>query len=192
MTVDDDEATAPDAPVLKAAAGNESVTLSWTPANDDGGAPVTGYRYRRVGAPTEDVGAEVRRATVIELENGTEYRFQVRAVNRVGESDWSAEAKATPIPLTLTVEAVNAEVTEGEPVRYRIRMSRRTSGAVVESVFSYEGDFVRNPNSLVVSGINSDRGGCGGLCWEVSYDTVDDAVVEKDGSFTVTIRRPAP
>ena len=93
--------------------------------------------------------------------------------------------------LVLTVEAVNDEVTEGEPVRYRIRMSRRTSGAVVESVFSYEGDFVRNPNSLVVSGINSHRAYDDGLSWVVSYDTVDDAVVEKDGSFTVTIRHPA-
>ena len=90
------------------------------------------------------------------------------------------------------MEAVDAEVTEGEPVRYRIRMSRRTSGAVVESVFSYKGDFVRNPYSSVVSGIKSKLAYDDGLSWVVSYDTVDDAVVEADGSFTVTIQRPAP
>ena len=87
----------------------------------------------------------------------------------------------------LTVEAVEDEVTEGEPVRYRIIMSRRTSGAVVQSSFSYKGDFVRNPNSVVTSGINSHGGR---LSWVVSYETLDDAIEEKDGSFTVTIQRP--
>ena len=107
----------------------------------------------------------------------------------------STEVMGTPAaapPLVLTVEAVSDEVTEGEPVRYRIRMSRRTPGAVVESVYSYEGNFVRTPYSLVVSGINSHRAYDDGLSWVVSYDTVDDAVVEDDGSFTVTIQRPAP
>ena len=187
VTVHDDEATAPDAPDLKTAAGNESALLSWTPPGDDGGAPVTGYRYRRVGGTTEDVGAEARRATVGGLVNGTEYSFEVWAVNRVGEGARS-EAKATPIPLTLTVEAVNAEVTEGEPVRYRIVMSEKTTGAVVESVFRHSGDFLRNPNTSVVSGVKPQGGA---RSWVVSYDTVDDAVVEKDGSFTVTIQRPA-
>ena len=74
--------------------------------------------------------AEAGRATVGGLVNGTEYTFQVWAVNRVGEGARS-EAKATPIPLTLTVVAVSDEVTEGEPVRYRIVMSEKTTGAVV-------------------------------------------------------------
>ena len=191
VTVEDDEATAPGEPGLEAAAGNESVMLRWTPPGNDGGAPVTGYKYMRIGGdPPEEVGAEVRRATVGGLVNHTEYTFQVWAVNRVGEGAES-EAKATPIPLTLTVEAVKDTVTEGEPVRYRIRMSRRTPGAVVESLYSYEGDFVRDSNSSVVAGINSKLASDDGLSWVVSYDTVDDAAVEKDGSFTVTIRRPA-
>ena len=190
VTVEDDEATAPGAPGLEAVAGNESVTLRWTPPNDDGGAPVTGYKYMQIGGdPAEEVGAEVRSGTVGGLANGTEYTFQVWAVNRVGEGAES-EAKATPIPLTLTVEAVDAEVTEGEPVRYRIRMSRRTSGAVVESLYSHKGDFVRTPYSSVVSGIDSHLASDDGLSWVVSYDTVDDAVVEADGRFTVTIQRP--
>ena len=87
----------------------------------------------------------------------------------------------------LTVEAVEDEVTEGEPVRYRIIMSRRTSGAVVQSSFSYKGDFVRNPNSSVVTGVSSHGGK---LYWEKEYETLDDAIEEKDGSFTVTIGKP--
>ena len=78
-------------------------------------------------------------------------------------------------------------MTEGEPVRYRIRMSRRTPGAVVQSSFRYKGNFVRNPNSVVTSGINSHGGR---LSWVVSYDTLDDVVDEPNGKFTVTIGKP--
>ena len=78
-------------------------------------------------------------------------------------------------------------VTEGEPVRYRINMSRRTSGAVVESSFSYKGKFVRNPNSSVVTGVSSHGGK---LYWEKEYETLDDAIDEENGSFTVTIGKP--
>ena len=189
VTVEDDEATEPGAPNLVAAAGHESAILRWTPPGDDGGAPVTGYQYRQgTGGAPQDAGAG-RSHTVTGLVNHTEYSFQVRAVNRKGDSGWSDAKTVTPVPLTLTVEAVEATVTEGEPVRYRIMMSNRTPGAVVESVYSYEGEFVRNPNSRVVGGISS-HGGT--LSWVVKYDTVDDAVVEADGSFTVTIRRPDP
>ena len=189
VTVHDDEATEPGAPELEAKAGHETALLRWTAPADDGGAPVTGYRYRRggsgAGEDTEGLGSH----TVRGLENGTEYGFQVRAVNRIGEGTWSAAKTVTPVPLTLTVEAVSEEVVEGEPVRYRIRMSNRTPGALVESVYRHGGDFLSSPSVSVVRGISS-RGGV--LYWEVEYDTVDDAVVEADGSFTVTIQQPRP
>ena len=187
VTVEDDEAMPPDAPDLKLAAGHESAILRWTPG-DDGGAPVTKFQYRQGDGTIKDADS-LRSHTVTGLENHTEYSFRVRAVNRKGNSVWSEAKTVTPVPLTLTVEAVEDEVTEGEPVRYRIVMSNRTPGAVVESVYSYEGEFVRNSYSRVVSGISSHGGS---LSWVVTYDTVDDEVVEADGSFTVTIRRPDP
>ncbi len=184
----DDEATVPGAPDLKVAPGHESAILRWTPG-DDGGAPVTKFQYRQGTSGTIKDADSLRGHTVTGLANHTEYSFRVRAVNRIGNSEWSAAKTVTPVPLTLTVEAVLDEVTEGELVRYRIMMSNRTPGAVVESVYSYEGEFVRNSYSSVVSGINS-RGGA--LSWVVTFHTVDDEVVEADGSFTVTIQRPVP
>ena len=92
-----------------------------------------------------------------------------------------------PGPLVLTVQAVSATVTEGEPVRYRILMSRPTSGALVESEYSYEGEFVRNGPASVVTGVSSQNGM---TYWEIGYETLDDAMVEENGSFTVRIRKP--
>ena len=185
---------------VSVAPGDARLLVSWTAV-----ANATGYRVQwKSGGRGYNTGD--RQATVASgsttshpiegLANGTQYTVRVSATRTdANDGPPSTEVMGTPAaapPLVLTVEAVDAEVTEGEPVRYRIRMSRRTPGAVVESVYSYEGNFVRTPYSLVVSGINSHRAYDDGLSWVVSYDTVDDAVVEADGSFTVTIQRPAP
>ena len=132
--------------------------------------------------------------TITGLANGTEYTVRVSAT-RTGANDGppSAEAKGTPPvsmtatsePLVLTVEAVRDTVSEGEPVSYRIVMSRRTPGVEVGTVYRYEGEFVRNALSSTITGISS-RGSV--LYREVERDTLDDAVFEADGAFTVRLQ----
>ena len=88
---------------LEAVGGNARVTLSWTVPASDGGAPVTRYEYRYTTGTsafpdswTRVPGeADTREVTFEELDNGTRYRFQVRAVNSAGEGE-PAEARATP------------------------------------------------------------------------------------------------
>ena len=94
-------------------------------------------------------------------------------------------AVATSEPLVLTVEAVRDTVSEGEPVSYRIVMSRRTPGVEVGTVYRYEGEFVRNAPSSTITVISS-RGSV--LYWEVERNTLDDAVFEADGAFTVRLQ----
>ena len=106
------EAGAPGAPTnLRATAGDEQVTLSWTAPSDDGGEPITGYEYRYreqsssypvVWTATGDTRTTV---TVYSRNNGTTYFFQVRAVNDVDCADTeidpcgqpSLESSATPV-----------------------------------------------------------------------------------------------
>ena len=183
VTVEDDEATAPGPPELRAGAGNEAALLRWTPPADDGGAPVTGYEYRR-GTGAAQPAESLTGHTVRGLVNGTEYTFQVRAVNRIGEGTWSAAKTVVPVPLTLTVEALEDEVTEGEPVRYRVVMSNPTDWVTVDYVYRHEGDFMRSPVTSSGGGIRSEGGS---LAWEVERDTVDDGEIEAHGSFTVEI-----
>ncbi len=95
-------------------AGNRRVELRWMriPAlenpTDDDESSVSAYQYRRrvetgsYGGPTTIADRDLvesgttRSYTVTPLTNGTEYRFQVRAMNSVGGGAWSIERAGTP------------------------------------------------------------------------------------------------
>ena len=102
LAQEEEMAIAPSAPQnLTATPGSEEVILTWEAPADDGGADITGYRYRHAegsSVPDEtewtDAGTDLS-VTVDELDNGTAYTFQVSAVNQVGQGDWT-QASATP------------------------------------------------------------------------------------------------
>ena len=88
------------------------MTLTWTAPGNDGGAGIEKYRYRvradggsswdpdwtdvPDGPDTGDSAADETTFTVSGLSNGTEYVFQLRAVNSVGEGR-AASAADTPV-----------------------------------------------------------------------------------------------
>ena len=97
---------------LRTAPGDGRVTLAWTAPGNDGGAAIEKYRYRvradggsrwdpdwtdvPDGPDTGDSAADETTFTVSGLSNGTEYVFQLRAVNSVGEGP-AASAADTPV-----------------------------------------------------------------------------------------------
>ena len=90
---------------LRAVPGNTEVTLTWTEPSSDGGAAITGYEYRHAAGTTVPDsttwsavagGGGVRTVVVAGLVNDTEYAFEVRAVNSVGEGPKSGPVTATP------------------------------------------------------------------------------------------------
>ena len=149
--------SAPGAPAnLTATGGDEQVALSWG-APDDGGSQILRYEYR-YGAVGESYGnwatvsggPNATSLTVTGLTNGTEYGFQVRAVNSISEG---LEAAATATPgrdpsaptgLTARVESETITVMWGMPadnggsaitgyqVRYRMNGGNWTSPMAVE------------------------------------------------------------
>lgn len=82
------------------AAAEDSITLAWNIVNS-----ATGYeiRYREAGETSWEVPVSVSgiSKTVSGLAAGTEYEFQVRAINANGESAWSPTT-----PLSVTTEDV--------------------------------------------------------------------------------------
>ncbi len=96
-------APAPAAPVVTATAGNAQVALAWTDPND---ASITGWEVRqKAGAAgtwgewTAIAGANATTTAhiVTGLTNGTEYFFEVRAVNGAGKGAAATAVSATPV-----------------------------------------------------------------------------------------------
>ena len=100
-------------------AGEGRVRLSWRAPADDGGRPVTGYQYRAKAAasgafvdagpgadaveaiPAADLGGtgtagDPHTVTVADLSDGTDYSFEVRAMNAQGAGPWTPAATAQP------------------------------------------------------------------------------------------------
>ena len=77
--------------------GDEQVTLTWDAPEDDGGAAITDYEYRIDGkGEWISTGSTDTTHTVTGLDNGTEYTFEVRAVNRNRKGRASDRVEATP------------------------------------------------------------------------------------------------
>ena len=108
------------------AQGPTQIDLSWSAPSDHGGGPITAYDLRHIetGADAnwtlvEDVwvtGSGTLQHSLTGLTGSTEYDVQVRAVNAVGESEWSATATGTtdpPVapeaPTGLTARVVSGE-----------------------------------------------------------------------------------
>ena len=178
-------------------AGDVRLVVNWTAVGNATGYTVQwksgSQNYNTNRQATVTSGATTS-YTIRNLTNGTAYTVRVIAT-RTGANDGPPSAGVTKTPeantstntdpLTLTVEAVQDTVTEGEPVRYRIVMSKPTGGVEVEAVYRYRGEFLRHDPSSTITGIRSRRGV---LYWEVERQTLDDAVDEADGRFTVRLR----
>ena len=107
----------------QATAGNAQVSLAWT-AGGNGGAAITGWKYRQKAdagdwgdwTPIPGSGASTTSHTVTTLTNGTEYTFQVRAVNSAGDGAASDDSNpVTPSTSGPTVPAAptNLQATPG-------------------------------------------------------------------------------
>ena len=102
---------------LAAEPGDTRVELTWSPPADDGGSDLTGYQFQGGGTtnwltlPATDPGP----LGFFNLENGREYTFSMRAVNRIGPGP-TASVKATPrgppsAPRNLAASPGDTEVT---------------------------------------------------------------------------------
>ena len=101
--------TVPGAPTsVLAAAGDGSLSVTWSPPHRDGGADITSYdlRYTRSDAQDKsDANWTVRDGvwnsgslsyTLGSLTNGVGYDVQLRATNSAGSGPWSGSAAGTP------------------------------------------------------------------------------------------------
>ena len=89
--------TVPDAPLLDEfliTSATQGVG-AWFASPDDGGSPITSYEYRVDGGAWSSTTPQARDSTILgAYTQGTEYTFDVRAVNAIGESPVSVLARS--------------------------------------------------------------------------------------------------
>ena len=121
--------TVPGAPTsLSGTAAATSMALAWTAPTDTGGAAITDYELRyqagsTAGGTWTALGQTTTSYTQASLDKGTEYTFQVRAVNSVGNSDASTAVTETtlttvpgaPTSLTVTPDQTSVDLSWAAP-----------------------------------------------------------------------------
>ncbi len=104
---------------LTAAVGNTQITLNWTLPTNAGKIDNVQVRHKVKTAATwgawSDLAGTATTTTVERLTNGTEYSFEVRAVNTAGDGA-AASVDATPdvvpaAPTNLTAQVGNTQIT---------------------------------------------------------------------------------
>ena len=159
--------TVPDAPMnLVAEATDAAVTLTWEAPENDGGSEITDYEYRIDRRnPWISIGSTDTAHTVTGLVNGTEYVFEVRAVNRIGKSFSSNRAEATPeAPEVFTLDF--AHFANGTGITSEMVLVNVAPHPIRPAIYFYDrGGHLIDPESVV--------------------DVTVDLEVTEDGSLTV-------
>ncbi len=89
---------------LQATAEINSVNLTWSPPASNGGSAITGYLiFRGTSTGSETLYQSITNVTTYldqTVTSGTTYYYKIKAVNDVGQSDFSNEATAKPLAPT--------------------------------------------------------------------------------------------
>ena len=110
---------------LTATQGVASVRLAWAAPKSDGGSPIIRYEYRHeagtsVPSSTNWTPAGTQSVTVTGLMGGTEYTFEVRAVNSIGNGQSATESARTVVTENTLVSNL-AQPDSGSFVKIRHR-----------------------------------------------------------------------
>ena len=129
--------SAPDMPQdLTATQGVASVRLAWAAPKSDGGSPIIRYEYRHeagtsVPSSTNWTPAGTAQSvTVTGLMGGTEYTFEVRAVNSIGNGQPATASARTVVVTENTLVSNLAQPDSGSFVKIRHRPDTLPDGYI--------------------------------------------------------------
>ena len=180
---------------LGADPGDGQVRLSWTAPASNGGATITRYEYRHAGGsdpfPVDWTpvpgGSGATQVTVSPLTNGTNYRFQIRAVNSAGGGD-EAETTARPVDATATPSLAVPDVTVGEgdgTAVVRVTLAPTASQTVTVVYATSNGSATAGEDYTAADGTLTFTTGT--TAQEIRIAITDDTDGEGNENFTVTL-----
>ncbi|MCY4431311.1 MAG: Ig-like domain-containing protein [Rhodospirillales bacterium] len=186
---------APDAPAVTRSASDPASALdvSWT-APADNGAPISDYdvRYREMGAAEwkdhafEGTGAST---TITGLPADSTWEVQVLARSGEGASEWSDSGRGSTLDSSGSGAAVtitDARAAEGEALTFTVTLNRVVPGGLTvtpgysDVTAAANSDYTPNTAVLSFTGTAGERQNFRVL-------TIEDAVVEGDETFTVSL-----
>ncbi len=146
----------PTAPQPQMQLRSKSASVSYTPGADNG-APITRFEVRG-GGRTVDCGRATR-CDITGLENGVPVSFQVRAENKAGWSEWSAEGPSvTPDEIPGRVPSFSAGSPSDGSLVLTWSPAINEGSAVQRYLITYGGQSVEAPGtatSTTVRGLNN-------------------------------------
>ena len=174
---------------LNSVAGDEGVRLDWDVPATSGGAAIADYEYRHAaGASVPDSttwtnAGDVLSVRVGNLTNGTEYAFEVRAVNEMGPG--AAAGTTANVPTLTTLSVADARAREGvdTTIDFAVALSRTSSLTVTVDYATADGsakageDYTRSAGTLTFL--------AGEIEKSVSVALLDD--VKDEGEETITL-----
>ncbi|HWJ84177.1 MAG TPA: fibronectin type III domain-containing protein, partial [Cellulomonas sp.] len=123
-----------------ATAGDGSITVSWSPAGDNG-SPITAYELRQGDGAAQSVGGSRTSFTFTGLDGGKTYQYQVRSVNAAGSSAWSSAVSDTATTPPGKPDSLALEVTDtatgGRPTRMKASWAPVATGGGENLTYTY-------------------------------------------------------
>ena len=182
--------TVPGAPTgLSATAAATSMALAWTAPTDNGGAAITEYQYRfttgsTAGGTWTDTNSTATSVTISSLTAETEYTFQVRAVNSVGNSPASSAVTESTTAASTTEVGDEIHIADNTGNEIGVIAPDTADGQRAVAIRVYDlPTTITNPHAMAVDGDGN---------LHVGDTTGDDVAViapdTADGAVAVAIR----
>ncbi len=160
-------ASVPGAPTnVRAVAGDEQATVTWSVPANDGGSAIIGYKIKNVSnGATLSVGPTTT-ASVTGLADGTSDSFIVAATNAIGTGAWSSPSNAVTPLASVTAPGAPTDVVavagDGQATVSWTAPASSGGGAITGyTVVSSPGDFTTSvmgsATTAVVSGLTDGR-----------------------------------
>ncbi len=174
-------ATVPDAPSdLAATPRNGEIVLSWTVSSSDGGNAIIRHQYQQntgggsqgwLDIPNSEAGGEnVASYTVPNLTNGTNYIFQIRAVNGIGNSSGSSSISGTPAEVPDAPTGLGATPRDREVGLFWTASSSSGGSAIMRHEYQQDGGEWQSIPDSGPSGANATSHTVSSLTNGTSYD----------------------
>ena len=191
-----EQPAAPAAPTVTATANtSDSLDVSWTAPDRNGGPALTGYevQYRRgTSAPwtawaPSGTGTT---ATIVPLDANSAYQVRVRALNGETPSDWSPSGSGTTgAPALPGLSIADSSASEGAgAMAFAVTLSEAGSAQVTVAYATFGGSATQGTDYTAASGTLTFAPG--DTAETITVTLTDDTLVEGDETFQVTLSAP--